>query len=160
MILRDIHSLPISLSTLYIVKKVLIKILDDNMIRSSSSFSGHQPLALKYLNIPTKSNFPFINLTSYSFLPSLPLKAHNHLPIPSQKLALALGHVLITFIQEKKNKKKRRLLLQFFRGDRQLGFQFFRLLIGVNRLINIPRKIQIVKKSQLRLLISKVYVYG
>lgn len=64
------------------------------------------------------------------------------------------------FIQEKKKKKKRRLLLQFFRGDRQLGFQFFRLFIGVNRLINIPRKIQIVKKSQLRLLISKVYVYG
>ncbi|KHN31062.1 Putative carboxylesterase 13 [Glycine soja] len=61
------------------------------MIRSSSSFSGHQPLALKYLNIPTKSNFPFINLTSYSFLPSLPLKAHNHLPIPSQKLAKPLN---------------------------------------------------------------------
>jgi len=39
------------------------------------------------------------------------------------------------------------------------GIQFFRVFIRVNRFINIPRKIQKVKRSQLRLLISKLYVY-
>ncbi|TKY59108.1 carboxylesterase 12 [Spatholobus suberectus] len=57
------------------------------MIRCTS-YSGRQPP--KYLNVPTKSNFPFVNLISHSFLPSLPLKAYKPLPIPSQKLGKRL----------------------------------------------------------------------
>ena len=62
------------------------------MIRCSS-LGAHHPLTLKYLNIPKKSNLPFVNLTSNSFLlPSLPPKAHNNpLQIPSQKLAKPLN---------------------------------------------------------------------
>ncbi|XP_027346521.1 probable carboxylesterase 2 [Abrus precatorius] len=58
------------------------------MIRGSS-LSGRQPL--KYLNVPTKANFPFMNLISHSFPLSLPIKPYNALfPIPSLKLAKPL----------------------------------------------------------------------
>ncbi|KAK7362657.1 hypothetical protein VNO77_04776 [Canavalia gladiata] len=54
------------------------------MIRCSR-LSGHQQV--KYLNVPTKSNFPFMSLINHSFPLSLPLKAYKPLLIPSRKLA-------------------------------------------------------------------------
>lgn len=57
------------------------------MIRCSS-FSGHQ--SLNYHNIPTKPNFSSLNFITHSFLPSLPIKAHNPLLIASQKIRKSL----------------------------------------------------------------------